>query len=397
MYNDDFDISNENINKINNVNLEFKIEDTYENYNTRTLLYGKELNTYYKNILFEVYKYYNYKDMSRDGSYVSTERKQQIIKFLHKVFERKDLNYDKLMQCFGAKTHECLLAYMLIAFKTETKNLDLILRCMYTYGRVLPFDSKNEWFDNYRLNNYGNPLNMVMWKKYDSEHIYTIDVYEPKPINSSVKLNFNDVIKFLVGSLRAFIINNNLYPGCVKRSSNAGEQNRKLTAEQICDECYLHYPYYYGGAHGCDVFDIGLTLTLEEITKFLNRYPSARVGYILNTATYKSGKGEHWVALELTKGKAKMICSQQSDFTVFHDGGVLDSKLKRLLYGQEWNTKRLQNDSYNCGIFSSLALYEMLCHNSDIYASVEAIGENASNIKRGVDIDDIREKLVGVK
>ena len=408
---------------------DYQIKDTFVNYDTRSLLSGKEINVYNKNILFEVIKYYNNKDINGD-----TDTKRQIINYLHKIFKEEDLNYDKLMRKFNAKTNECLLAYILIAYKND--KLDLILRCMYTFGRVLPLKYETEWFDNYRLNNYGNPLNMVMWSKYDCDYIYTISNEEPQPINTSIKLPYAKVIKFFVGSLRAFIIDHSLYPenfrsnssltGSSIRSNSCknkrygltgadiealisssdfdkfrdgieDKSSRNLNGEQICDECYLHYPYYYGGAHGCDCFDIGLSLTLDEIKLFLERYPSARVGYILNTATYKSGKGEHWVALELTKGKAKLICSQQSDFSVFKDGGKLNNDLQRLMFGQEYNPKLIQTDNCNCGAFSSLALYELLCHRSNISEAVDAIGVNAKNLKEGADINTFRERIAGTR
>lgn len=391
----------------------YKISDTFVNYDTRSLLSGKDLNNYNKSILFEVFRYYNNKKI--EGN---TDTKRKIITFLHKIFQEKDLDFDKLMRKFDAKSTECLLAYFLIAYKSD--NLDLILRCMYTFGRVLPLKNETEWFDNYRLNNYGNPLNMVMWKKFDCDDIYTVNEVEPKPINKTVQLPFGKVVKFLVGSLRAFIIDHALYPSSCSSSpsSLAGGDveavvspgnysqfrdglsdlhSRNLNAEQICDECYQHYPFFYGGAHGCDVFDLGMTLTLSEIKSFLERYPSAHVGYILNTATYRSGKGEHWVALEFTKGKAKLICSQQSDFTVFKDGGKLNSTLKQLMFGQEYNPVRVQVDDCNCGAYSALSLYELLCNNSDIRKAVEAIGVNGVNIKPGYDIQDFRKRIAGTR
>lgn len=431
----------------------YQIKDTFVNYDTRSLLNGKEINVYNKNILFEVIKYYNNKDIHGD-----TDTKRKIIEYLHKIFKEEDLNYDKLMHKFNAQTNECLLAYILIAYKND--KLDLILRCMYTFGRVLPLKYETEWFDNYRLNNYGNPLNMVMWSKYDCDYIYTINDEEPLPINHSIKLPYAKVIKFLVGSLRAFIIDHSLYPENFQSNSQntistnptnirnnsqinlttnirnnsqstistnqlshkpyaltgadiealisssdfdrfrdgiEDKSSRNLNGEQICDECYLHYPYYYGGAHGCDCFDVGLSLTMDEIKLFLERYPSARVGYILNTATYKSGKGEHWVALELTKGKAKLICSQQSDFSVFKDGGKLNNDLQRLMFGQEYNPKLIQVDNCNCGVFSSLALYELLCHKSSISEAVDAIGVNAKNLKEGADINTFRKRIAGTR
>lgn len=409
--------------------LDFHIEDTFTKYHTNSILFGKNITPYAKQIIFEVIKYYQNKDIPGN-----TELKQKIIKYLHKVFEDKGLNYDKLMEKFNAQTNECLMAYMLIAYQSE--NLDLMLRTMYTFGRVLPLDYKTEWFDNYRLNAYGNVYNMVMWKKYDADGVYTIDE-EPKPINSSVQIPFNKVVKYLVGSLRAFIIDHELYPSNVKdrkvNSSSMGMEpdyeslaggdietiisgqstpqsnqihggtdhpSKNKTAEQICDECYLHYPFYFGGSHGCDVFSLGMTLTVKEIKQFLDRYPSARVGYILNTATYRSGKGEHWVALEFTHGKAKMICSQQSDFSVFHDGGELRKNIREICYGEEWNNRLIQMDNHACGMYSAMALLQLLRF-GDIDKAVDAIGVNMENLGQSVgktsNVEIVIDKLAGVK
>ncbi len=495
------------------------IKDSFEDYNTKALLVGKQTNDYYKNILFEIIKHYN--DTTDVGN---TPTKSQIIKYLHKVFTDKALNYDKLMKYFKAQSNECLLAYMLIAYKKD--NLDLTLRAMYTFGRVLPMNTKQEWFDNYRLNNYGNPLNMVMWRKYDCNDVYTVSKSEPEPINESVEIFWEGACKFLVGTLREFIIDKNLYPhsggytnhdndvetmwrtnkqfmhnvgkvankdvgksvsksaniiashpsrthnvgksvnstACndvgkiashLSRTHNASstvsnttlnggsqctkqevinafrndgdidtpkslltQSVRALCArggsldsadytgssthnnnyyKHICDECYKHYPFYFGGAHGCDVFDIPeMSITLQDIKKFLDRYPSAVVGYILNTQTYSSGQGEHWVALVFTKGKAKLICSQQSDFTAFHDGGKLMQTLRSLGFGLEYNSKLIQKDDFNCGLYSALSLFEMLCNDCDILKSVNAIGVNGTNIKPNADIHVIRSYMAGV-
>ena len=157
------------------------------------------------------------------------------------------------------------------------------------------------------------------------------------------------------------------------------------TPKEICDLCYKRYPFFYGGSHGCDVFDMPtLSLSLEEIKQFLDRYPSARVGYILNTATYASGNGEHWVALELTKGKARLVCSQQSDFNTFKDGGRLRNELHRLGFGEEWNTREIQKDEHACGMFSAMSLMKLLQYRGDINKAVDSIGVNMTELGKPV-------------
>lgn len=506
----------------------YRIDDTFVKYDTRSLLCGKTFTDYHKKILLEVIRYYASKQYKGN-----TATENEIIAYVQSIFDRKpNVTYDELMKLFHATTNECMLAYILIGYNDE--HLDMILRCMYTFCRVLPFDNSTEWYDNYRLNNYGNPLNMIMWSNYDCNDVYVIDKPFPNDINTGVNINYNKVVRRLVGSLRAFIIDHGLFPNEVgttktndnsvssvgsngynslstssnstssiaSRSSNyatmggngisktkrmtkpnSGHRARNIktyernittdyytfvnkrytkrmsklknngiiaqrdvtsvtndtngqkgatsgtrgvtggdielytsentsntpfragkadplskgyTAQQICDECYKHYPYYFGGAHGCDVFDTYLSLTIEELDEFFNRYPSAKVGYILNTATYASGHGEHWVALELSKGKAKLICSQASDFNTFHDDGRLHHILQTHMYGLEYNMVRFQTDNYSCGIFSALSLYELLITGS-IQSAVDKIGVNGTKIKTGMDINDIREKWASTK
>lgn len=505
------------------VTLKFRIRDTFRDYRTNNLLFGKVLTPYAKDVIMEVIKFYQSQNI--EGN---TDVKRNIIKFLNHVLKDKDINYDKLMERFHAESNECLLAYMLIAFQNE--DLDLMLRTMYTFGRVLPLKTITEWFDNYRLNTYGNCLNLVEYKRFDCKFVYAVD-YDSEDVNEDIEINYDRVVKFLVGSLRAFIIDRELYPekyvkmprvetkrpvrderteqknvpigmskgmskGRVKgmpmsdtlvdgmdeerirgetraqmkaststqmqastsvqmkaspssptsarmkastssstsaqmnahmqasltspapfpasASSNAslqgGAQSDDLldgllngvvdgnlneqpfttlstskTPKEICDLCYKRYPFFYGGSHGCDVFDIPtLSLSLEEIKQFLDRYPSARVGYILNTATYASGNGEHWVALELTKGKARLVCSQQSDFNTFKDGGRLRNELHRLGFGEEWNTREIQKDEHSCGMFSAMSLMKLLQYRGDINKAVDSIGVDMTELGKPV-------------
>ena len=141
-----------------------------------------------------------------------------------------------------------------------------------------------------------------------------------------------------------------------------------------------------------------MSLSINEITKFLERYPSARVGYILNTATYRSGRGQHWVALELTKGKAKLICSQNSDFDVFDDGGRLMSALSKNMYGMEHNDRNIQRDNYACGTYAFISLMELLRF-GDIKKAVDSIGVNMEAFGKCVgkesSADKVRENIVG--
>lgn len=425
------------------------IIDSFQNIPTSSFFSDPRVQKYHQWIIFKIIEYYNNKNVEGNNS-----TKKNIIKCLHHCFEDGDINYDELKRFFHSKSDECILAYMLIAFNNA--DLDLMLKCTLTFGRILPTETSDEWFDNHRLDGFGNKFNMIEWKDYDFDNVYTVD-YTKAPINNNVQLDFKRIARYLVGSVRTFIINNGLYPeeynkkkedvpqtkqasisvsrykdsfdedvsfvlpdtlyvlpdaSLLSDASNEGNEDKGTNRfeslkggfdqegsndsyREICDKCYERYPFYYGGCHGCDVFRTELSLTLEELKRFLDRYPSAHIGYILNTMTYASGRGEHWIALELTKGKAKIICSQGSDFTAFHDGGYLVHELDRLGFGREYNMKTIQKDNFNCGLYSVLSLLKLLDCNSNIDKAVNEIGVNAMNLKNGFNIFSIRSKVAG--
>lgn len=504
--------------------LKFKIIDTFTSNHSNSLLYGKTITGYAKAIITRVIDCYHRKGITGD-----TDVKRLIINHLNEAYRKGPVTFDTLMKHFDATTVECLLGYMLIAFQDE--NIDLILKTTYTFGRVLPLERITEWFDNYRLNAYGNVLNLIQYAKFDSPNVYTVD-YNPEPIDESVDVNdefFDKAVRFKVGSLRAFIIDNDLYPDivcdddgnvrseymmvgggmggrprpvemsptsmdmyamqggskgrCRRETSKEDEErciftvsggvkfgvddvcprchrvkcicgaipeqllpltrmmasivddgemtggDRQLsgggggngrsfadqfsnvhrrnqynviienkTPKQICDEAYLRYPFMYCGAHGCDVFSSTMSMTVEEIDVFLKRYPSAHVGYILNTATYASGRGEHWVAVDITRGYVKLVCSQASDFSVFNDQSFVQA-FERLGYKFEWNKKSIQRDHSSCGMFSAMSLMMMLRFNGDIEKTVDAIGSDMKTLgalvgKRS-DARTVIEKLAG--
>lgn len=387
--------------------IDFKIIDTFADYNTNSLLYGKELTNYAKNVLLALIHHLS----SNYSQYVdSTAANYKTKKEIHEIFKsqlsNKQTTFTSLKNSFESKSVECFLAYALLAYQSG-KN-DLMLRLMYTYGRVLPLTHRTEWFDNYRLNAYGNVLNTIMREHVISEsvqktnNVYTV-AHEIKPIDTSVQINYNKMVKFLVGSVREYIIKHNLLASDELCSSeltleqilNIQSKAKPLSAKEVCDIAYEHYPFYYGGAHGCDCFDIDLAPTIDEITKFLSRYPSAKVGFILNTATYKSGRGQHWVALMLSKGVAQLICSQKGDFSNFADGGALLNALRRNNFELKHNSIKFQNDNYSCGMQSAISLLQLLQYGS-IEATVSSIGEDMSKLgSKGASTDLVIEKLAG--
>ena len=270
---------------------------------------------------------------------------------------------------------------------------------------------KNQWFDNYRLNAYGNVYNLTMYKRYvesipDSaenneslKHIYDVDI-ECVDINKNIEIQPALATKFknkLIGSLRTHIIKHGLIPDAKNISSMMSVKDlpvmKQLTDLQVCDECYKNYPFYYGGCHGCDCFSLGLTPSIAELKLFIDRYPSARIGFILNTATYRSGKGEHWMAMMLMKDRALLMCSQQGTFNDFHDGGELKDALEENGFKLECNDVKIQFDNHSCGMQSVIALMEMLRF-GDIKKASDAIGVNMTNLGKDIGKDCNTEKVI---
>lgn len=404
----------------------FEITDTFENQDTKSLLYGKELTVYNKNIILSVLKELSESKTPTSSSRFSSnlQAKEQVHTFIRNLLKDPNMDFDKLKSAFKAHSIECMLAYALLAYQSEDD--DLMLRTMYTFGRVLPLKEKNQWFDNYRLNAYGNVYNLTMYRDYveripetennkvSLKHIYDVCI-KREDINRRITIDPLLAKKFkikLIGTLREHIIRNGLLPNKTNTSSlltwsMLEENSKQLPAEtknmtdlDICDTCYNHFPFYYGGCHGCDCFDLGLTPTISELKLFLDRYPSARIGFILNTAMYKSGRGEHWMALMLMKGRALLMCSQQGTFNDFHDGGELKSNLEKNGFILECNNVKLQHDNHSCGMQSVIALMQMLRF-GEIKSASDAIGADMSNlgseIGKSSNTEKVIDKLAGTK
>lgn len=335
-----------------------------------TLAYGKTISEYAKSLILEV---------------VRASLPQMEVK--------PDDTYDSLMNRLGLKSPKELGNYIMNKYGFTR----LTFQLFQTYSKVKPLEDPNDWFDTSRLNGICSSYDMVMWKKYDRESyendkLYVVNV-NPKSINESVELNWTRVGNLMVNELRKFIIENGIY-----QSNEKGDykpRGRKMSMKEICDECYLRYPYYFCGAHGCDVFEIpSKSLSIMEITQFLHRYPSAIIGYILNTETYKSRSGgQHWVSLTLSFGRAQLICSFGSSFSCFMDDGALYRELMKYGYSLRYSMERLQKDHHTCGMFSGLSCYLMLCNNCDLDRSVEMLGVGGSELVKGKGIQDFVNAL----
>jgi hypothetical protein len=183
------------------------------------------------------------------------------------------------------------------------------------------------------------------------------------------------------------------------------KNSKLLYYKIIADKAYEYFPFYYGGTHGCDIFRDNFCMStrfapsLSVIKQILLRYPSLSIGYIMNTSTYESGKGQHWVAIYFMQdnngAKCKLICSEGGDFTGFEESSF-STTLKELGFGMEWNPTKIQMDDCNCGMYSFLSLYKLIEKKGNINEAIKSIGTNAENIIKGADIYTFRDKTTGV-
>ena len=305
--------------------------------------------------------------------------------------------FNELKNEFNCKTNEKLIAYILLGCKPPGD--DLTIRMTHVYGRVQPLKNRNDWLNNFTINAYLDVLTLIMFREFDNDDNWSIyDRNTATLPNENISLDWKLCKKQIVGSLREFMIRNNLIPG-VSVNKILERLGRNTTIENmsdkdVCDVSQMVFVCNSIGAHGCDCFFLGMTPTIHEIHEFTKRYPSSTVFGVMNTQTYasKSG-GEHWVYLGFHDGKGDLICSEGSDFTVFKDGGALHEEITRY-FGTDYSMRKIQHDTFNCAFYSVLAAYSMLLHQNIITSAVDHIGDDATKILLGKSIKDIRERLI---
>lgn len=366
-----------------------------------TLAYGKHINRYGKLVVMKALIHI----------IASADKHDENLSKLESAFRDLPSDIDeawtRVLSKADVRSTEglCMLAYEAIGCDRNS----LLYSLITTYAKVAPLKSETEWFDNFRLTAISNSMNLLIWRD-DVDGVYGVG-REPKPIDERFDLNYARVKRFLVKPLREFIIKQSLFPESLddavasrKPSGEASSQVRssggrsvsslELSNKEVCDECYRHYPFFLGGAHGCDVFTMpDSSLSIKEISAFCRRYPSAIVGYILNTETYTSGKGQHWVAIAFSNDRCSLINSTGRGLESFHDGGELANSIRQNFAAINFNPESLQNDGYSCGMFSVISLYMLICFNMDVSEAVNHIGVNGNKISAGRSIYDYTQAL----
>lgn len=211
-------------------------------------------------------------------------------------------------------------------------------------------------------------------------------------INKSIKLTNPIQLLFHLG---------NNYRCFIEFGIPADKVNDNNKAIELLDKLNEKYPYYTGCTHGCDVFTSDFrdkSVSICDIHEFCQRYPFSIVGYILNTKTYKSGRGQHWMALIFKGNNVYLICSQASGFNAFEEK-TLEKELEECGFAKEWNTKTIQIDHSSCGLYSVLSNLSFIMNGGgnrkpDIKEIVNMIGKEAKGINEE-GIYTIKQKLAG--
>lgn len=366
----------------NTKSFESIIEDNiFDHVKTKTLLRGEEPRAFEKDAMIRVLKYFAQKNPTEDLSKCIMSNCQS---------SDNSVNYDNLIKhikdCDNA---ECLMLNAAKIFHIKPRSLLMLTTAICT--RVMPYPSKTEWFDNYTLNSYLYQLTTIVDKKFDKPELFSVDV---RPIinKSEPLINPCKMLDYYGNAFRCFME----FGKDSKDIVNPKEATDKM------DALMEKYVYSTGCAHGCDCFRIPMGGTIEEIAAMCRRYPKNLFGYILNTSTYESGNGKHWVMVMFRGKTMYYICSFGKDQSGLMDSRYITEKLSEQGISIEYNMLKLQEDNYNCGLFSVLSTLAFILeagHSTEskinISKVVARIGRNARNINKD-GVDAIRLAIVGV-
>lgn len=366
--------------------METLITDCFKDRSSITLLRNVEISSKEKEKVFNVLKHLSHQHEGK--------------KFAETVLKSK--NYDDLISKIdGCDSAECLFCNAVKEFHVNPKSL--LMLTMAIHSRVPPLDNFNTWYDNFTLNSFLFQLTTVVWKKFDDNDISTYSVPGEAVINKNIKLSHpQDLLFHLGNSYRVFdefgleISKKNNVFGLFGFSNKATDINNisNEKATEMLDQLVEKYVYFTGGTHGCDVFDMpDKSVSIDDIKEFCLRYPNTTVGYILNTRTYASGSGQHWVMLTFKGKYCYLICSFGNSFEKFEDGGHLVNSIEnpstpmKFGFGKIYSTSQIQKDHSSCGMFSTIStlsfLLEAYENPSDkvrLDKVVDRIGEDAKKI-----------------
>lgn len=422
-------------------------EDNFKDYNTTTLLGLKQPTNLEKERIFKVLTYISATKTPNIAIPHSNEFHNLIVetsKIPNKsLVEKYDILKSKIEGC---ETNECLLIHVAKTYGLTPKSL--LMDTIAIHSRIKKLESNTTWFDNYSLNSFLLQLTTIIYSEFDNSNddfVKSVEFNKSKNVNTNMtggkieedeetylrkmiyEIETNKKIENLTGGLTPkdvkedvknldkinknvkltnpkellFHLGNN-YRCFFEFGKPADEIKDNDKAVEMLDKLVLKYPYFTGCAHGCDVFTSDFrdkSVGIADIAEFCERYPYSIVGYILNTKTYKSGRGQHWVALLFKFKTCYLICSERSDFNAFEEK-TLVTDIDKNGFSRVHNTQKIQTDSSSCGMFSVLANACFVIKASgttepNIVEIVDKIGINGTGINKSGNIFEIKGKLAG--
>lgn len=359
------------------------VEDTFGDMSTETLLRGTSVTPLEKKRIFEVLKHLS--DESGTVTKISSTLKTMSVNNDFDNLVKKTTSYEELMKSIeGCNSNECLMCNAILTYHISPKSL--LMNTIAIHSRVMPLKNEHEWFDNFTLNSFLLQLTTITYSGFDSDEdeiCYSISPGKGEVNHAKVLTNPEALLFHLGNEYRCFF----------DRKELSG-----LSPTEQLDVLNTKYPYHTGCTHGCDVFWMdNKSVSIQDIKEYCQRYPLSTVGYILNTKTYRSGRGQHWMAVMFRHNKCYLICSEGSDFSSFENASELVPELSRCGFGLVHNLKTIQRDDSSCGMFSVLANLVFILETqkgADITRVVNRIGVSANDINKN-GINAIKGKLTG--
>lgn len=419
-------------------------DDDFDTYHTTTLLRPQsqhEPTSLEKSRIMHVLSYLSSHPTSHISDSADTQQFHNIVCEVCKMSSDDVSKYDILKSKIdGCKSNECLLLHAAKAYGLQPKSL--LMDTIAIHSRIKKLEHQDAWFDNFSLNSFLLQLTTIVYDAYDNgSDMFVKSVAMIPEMNMSgggMKDDMttrNEMMRWMICSKSSntsltggqtssrcgpnYDVKPTIVPS-VKLSNpiallhHLGNEYRcfvefGLTSESVNDDKAVEmldklnskYPYYTGCTHGCDVFTPMFSeksVSISDISEYCARYPLSIVGYILNTKTYKSGRGQHWVALLFKFKTCYLICSQAGGFDMFEEKSLVND-LNKCGFAKQWNSNCIQHDGSSCGMYSVLANLCFIldgCGNREpsISRVVEMIGSDGKGINnKGV--YEIKRKLAG--
>ena len=210
------------------------------------------------------------------------------------------------------------------------------------------------WLSNEEIDKLAMSVNLAVWKDHQPEGLEIGSKYSDDCINKKYEFNVTANEKKLMMGAAMYEFYNEKAKDC-----------------DACDLYVRNHPVRYLGCSACDAFfkeEIGcvssnfLFPSIETIAKFMKRYPKNKIECVVNTTSFSSGdSGQHWVVLVFHNSTCHYICSCATDITALKCWEKICEELRNNGIELISNSKPVQHDQYNCGLYSLATILITMC------------------------------------